>query len=98
MPDDLHKLSSYLYKSLLAAEDWCIPSSLKRTRPTQGKDEATSFGILIAPPTGSPLLTTSIWHPAPELGEALKKVSPEMSPPAERDSRKSIGKFWDFWI
>jgi len=80
-----------------AAEDWRIRSSLKRTGSTQGKDEAASSSILIAVPAWSPPLTTSIWHLAPELWEALNKVNPEMSRPAEWDSRKSIEKFWNFW-
>ena len=34
-----------------------------------------------------------LWHLAPELWEALKKVNPEMPPPAEWDSRRSIERF-----
>ena len=38
-------------------------------------------------------IDNTLWHLAPELWEALKKVNPEMPPPAEWDSRKSIERF-----
>jgi FMN phosphatase YigB (HAD superfamily) len=38
-------------------------------------------------------IDNTLWHLAPELWEALKKVNPEMPPPAEWDSRRSIERF-----
>jgi FMN phosphatase YigB (HAD superfamily) len=38
-------------------------------------------------------IDNTLWHLAPELWEALKKVNREMPPPAEWDSRKSIERF-----
>jgi hypothetical protein len=63
---------------------WWIPSSLKKTRSTRGKDEAASFGILIAAPEWSPPLTTSICHPAPELGGGAQESEPGNVPPGGR--------------
>ncbi len=38
-------------------------------------------------------IDNTLWHLAPELWEALKKVNPEMPPPVEWDSRRSIERF-----
>jgi len=38
-------------------------------------------------------IDNTLWHLAPELWEALKKVNPQMPPPAEWDSRRSIERF-----
>jgi len=38
-------------------------------------------------------IDNTLWHLAPELWEELKKVNPEMPPPAEWDSRRSIERF-----
>ena len=38
-------------------------------------------------------IDNTLWHLAPELWEALKKVNPEMPPPAGWDSRRSIERF-----
>ena len=38
-------------------------------------------------------IDNTLWHLAPELWAALKKVNPKMPPPAEWDSRGSIERF-----
>ncbi len=38
-------------------------------------------------------IDNTLWNLAPELWEGLKKVNPEMPPPAEWDSRRSIERF-----
>jgi HAD superfamily hydrolase (TIGR01509 family) len=38
-------------------------------------------------------IDNTLWHLAPELWEELKKMNPEMPPPEEWDSRRSIERF-----